>query len=77
MVGRFDGVKQGDLCGNLEDVHVPDSKRADRYEEPAAQESERPESRGNRATQRVPRGGAKAPTGGFNPPSAGRKVDAE
>ena len=44
MVGRFDVVKQGDLCGLLEGVHVPDSGMSgtDRYEEPAAQESERP-----------------------------------
>ena len=42
--GRFDDVKQGDLSDNLEGVHVPDSGRSgtDRYEEPAAQESERP-----------------------------------
>jgi len=43
MAGRFDDVKQGDLSGNLEGVHVPDFGRSgtDRYEEPAAQESER------------------------------------
>ena len=42
MVGRFDNVKQGDLSGSQDGVHVPDSNRADRYEELATQESERP-----------------------------------
>ena len=43
MVGRFDDVKKGDLCGKQDGVHVPDSQvRTDRYEEPAPQESERP-----------------------------------
>ena len=44
MDGKFDDVKQGDLSGNLEGVHVPVSGRSgtDRYEEPVAQESERP-----------------------------------
>ena len=41
-VGRFDDVKQGDLSGSQDGVHVPDSNRADRYEELATQESERP-----------------------------------
>ncbi|MFQ5799979.1 MAG: hypothetical protein ACE5H0_14985 [Bacteroidota bacterium] len=44
MVGRFDDVKQGDLFGSQEGVHVPDSESLGtaRYEEPAGQESERP-----------------------------------
>jgi len=50
MAGKFDDVKQGDLGGNLEGVHVPVSELRSfangagtpRYEEPAAQESERP-----------------------------------
>lgn len=43
MVGRFDDVKKGDLCDKQDGVHVPDSPwRTDRYEEPGAQESERP-----------------------------------
>jgi hypothetical protein len=36
-------VKKGDLCDKQDGVHVPDSRmRTDRYEEPGAQESERP-----------------------------------
>jgi len=43
MVGRLDDVKKGDLCNKEGGVHVPDPrKRTDRYEEPGAQQSERP-----------------------------------
>lgn len=43
MVGRFDDVKKGDLCDKEDGVQVPDPRqRTDRYEEPGAQESERP-----------------------------------
>ncbi len=37
-------MKQGDLCGDRNGVHVPESGMpgTDRYEEPAAQESEHP-----------------------------------
>jgi len=42
MVGRFDDVKKGDLCGTQEGVQTSLPAMRVRVEEPAAQESERP-----------------------------------
>ena len=45
-VQKAEHVKQGDLHGDRDGVHVPDSLLGtDRYEEPAVQESEGPYER--------------------------------